>query len=101
MNGPPFGADHPEIDCIFYANDDLALGGLFHCMTAGIKVPDRLALMGFNGTDIGKATPLPLSSIETPRFEIGQRAARHLLATDGDRNRVEDIGFRVFEGRTT
>lgn len=94
-------ADHPEIDCIFFANDDLALGGLFHCMSAGIGVPDQLALMGFNGTEFGKATPLPLSSIETPRFEMGQEAARLLLSPEGARARVTDLGFAVFEGQTT
>lgn len=93
-------ARHPEIESIFYANDDLALGGLFHCMSAGIDVPGELAIMGFNGTEIGKATPLPLSSIETPRFEMGREAARRLLASDGKLNQVKDLGFRVFEGRT-
>ena len=93
-------AAHPEIDCIFYANDDLALGGLFHCMSAGITVPTELAIMGFNGTELGKATPLPLSSIETPRFEIGQVAARRLLASGGALNQVTDLGFKIFEGQT-
>lgn len=94
-------SDHPEIDCIFYANDDLALGGLFHCMRSGIAVPEQLALMGFNGTEIGKATPLPLSSIETPRFEMGREAAKRLLAPADERSQVHDLGFRVFEGQTT
>lgn len=94
-------SEHPGIDCIFYANDDLALGGLFHCMSAGIDVPGELALMGFNGAEIGKATPLPLSSIETPRFEIGQEAARRLLAPESERDQVKDLGFTVFEGKTT
>lgn len=94
-------AEHPEIDCIFYANDDLALGGLFYALEAGINVPGDLGLMGFNGIEIGKATPLPLSSIQTPRFEMGQEAANLLLASRTEGHRVMDLSFEVFEGKTT
>lgn len=93
-------AAHPEIDCIFYANDDLALGGLFHAMAAGIDVPGQLGLMGFNGIEIGKATPLPLTSIDTPRFEMGVEAANLLLSARTEPPRVVDLDFAIFEGRT-
>ena len=92
---------YPEIDCIFYANDDLALGGLFYAMAEGINVPNDLALMGFNGIGIGKATPLPLSSIETPRYEMGVQAADLLLKAQSEENRTVDLSFKVFEGGTT
>ncbi len=94
-------ARHPEIDCIFYANDDLALGGLFHALAEGIDVPNALGLMGFNGIGTGKATPLPLSSIQTPRYEIGAMAARLILRDPGEADRVVDLGFEIFEGGTT
>ncbi|KAJ55645.1 hypothetical protein ACMU_13215 [Actibacterium mucosum KCTC 23349] len=92
---------HPNIDCLFYANDDLALGGLFHAMRAGIDVPGKLGLMGFNGIEIGKATPLPLTSIETPRFEMGEEAARLLLSQSSEGFRVVDLSFKLVEGGTT
>lgn len=91
---------HPEIDCIFYANDDLALGGLFFAMTAGIEVPGELGILGFNGTETGKATPLPLSTIQTPRHEIGAEGARLLLDPAAEHGKVIDLGFQIFEGRT-
>lgn len=94
-------AASPEVDCIFFANDDLALGGLFHAMSAGIKVPDELGLMGFNGIDIGKATPLPLSSIETPRYEMGVMAAQMLLRMRDENPQIVELDFRIFEGGTT
>ncbi|WP_299369405.1 LacI family DNA-binding transcriptional regulator [uncultured Tateyamaria sp.] len=91
---------HPEIDCIFYANDDLALGGLFHALAAGIDVPGELGLLGFNGIDIGKATPIPLSSIETPRFEMGREAARLLLSSRESGNVIKDLSFKISDGKT-
>ena len=92
---------HPEMDCIFYANDDLALGGLFFAMRSGIEVPGKLGLMGFNGIDIGKATPLTLSGIETPRYEMGEVAARLLLTAKSDGPRTIDLSFQIVSGDTT
>lgn len=94
-------AVHPDVDCIFYANDDLALGGLFHAMKSGVSIPDDLAILGFNGIQIGKATPIQLSSVETPRFEMGIRAAELLLATEADGSQVIDLDFKIFTGGST
>ena len=93
--------EHSDIDCIFYANDDLALGGLFFAMSQGIDVPGELALMGFNGSGVGKATPLPLSTIDTPRYEIGAKAAQLFLEPQTTKKRRLDLSFGIFEGRTT
>ncbi|PYG26701.1 LacI family DNA-binding transcriptional regulator [Pelagimonas varians] len=92
---------HPELDCIFYANDDLALGGLFYAMRSGIDVPTELGVMGFNGIDIGKATPLLLSGVETPRYEMGQEAARLLLSSKFEGPQVKDLSFKIIDGETT
>lgn len=94
--------DAPDVDCVFYANDDLALGGLFHCVRTGIAVPERLALIGFNGLSIGLATPITLASVETPRFEMGVKAAEALLdRVAGASTPVTiDLGYRIREGES-
>lgn len=92
----------PEIDVIFYANDDQALGGLFHCMRAGLRVPQDVGIIGFNGIGLGLATPIVLASVETPRFQMGVETARLLLrAADGqtDRTRI-DLGFNIRLGES-
>jgi len=97
-------SDHPNIDAIFYANDDLALGGLFHAMSEGLRIPEDIGFLGFNGIGVGKATPTPLSSIETPRYEMGVRAAELLLNSQSDERSekfVVDLDFKVFQGGTT
>ncbi|ABV95927.1 transcriptional regulator, LacI family (plasmid) [Dinoroseobacter shibae DFL 12 = DSM 16493] len=65
---------HPELDAVVFANDDLALGALFACQSDGIAVPDTLALAGFNGLDMCQVITPRLTTIQTPRFEIGQQA---------------------------
>ncbi len=92
----------PGIEVIVYSNDDMAVGGLFHCLSAGIRVPDDLALFGFNGLDIGRELPQPLSTIRSNRFKIGQRAVEVFLesAVRPGAPVTIDTGFEIFEGAT-
>ena len=78
------------------------LAALFHCMAAGIRVPDQLALFGFNGLDIGRALPQPLSTIRSNRFLIGQRSVEVILGEPirPERATIIDTGFEIFEGST-
>ena len=69
-------------------------------MSEGLRIPEDMGFLGFNGIEIGKATPTPLSSIETPRYEMGVRAAELLLNSEG-KNLVVDLNFKVFQGGTT
>jgi LacI family transcriptional regulator, gluconate utilization system Gnt-I transcriptional repressor len=72
-------ADWPELDCIYYSNDDLAAGGAFHCINAGIAVPETLTLAGFNGLDFIESLPARIITSRTPRREIGKTAAVFIL----------------------
>lgn len=76
--------DHPEVDCIYFSNDDLAAGGAFHCIAAGIAVPDTITLAGFNGLDFIESLPVKIMTSRTPRREIGRTAAR--LIVDANEN---------------
>lgn len=92
----------PGVEVFVYSNDDMAVGGLFHCLAAGISVPDQLALFGFNGLDIGRALPQPLSTIRSNRFLIGQTAVEVILGNPvrPGLTAVIDTGFEIFEGAT-
>jgi len=95
-------AAHPDLDAVYFSNDDMAVGGLMHCLFAGITVPGQLALAGFNGLEIGEAVPLRLTTIRSPRYRIGQLAADHILARLAGQTppQVEDIGFEFIAGQT-
>ena len=69
----------PDVNCLYFSNDDVAAGGAFHCMSAGIAVPGRLTLAGFNGLDIVRNLPLAVATSVTLRREIGRAAAEILL----------------------
>lgn len=70
----------PPVDAIFFCNDDLAQGALLAALRLGLAVPQRVAIAGFNDLT-GSAQMLPpLTTVRTPRAEIGQAAAAMLLA---------------------
>ena len=87
------------LDAVYFSNDDLALGGYFHCMARGISIPSGLALFGYNGLEITRLTPQPLSTIRTPRTAMGMAGANLLLS--GGPATIVDLGFELVVGATT
>jgi LacI family transcriptional regulator len=66
-------------DAIFAANDLVAVGLLQALVMSGeLRVPDDVALIGFDDIDFASAAVVPLSSIRQPRHEIGATALRIL-----------------------
>jgi len=69
----------PSVRAAAFANDHLACGALFEARARGLDLPDDVALLGFGDFSLGRQLDPPLSTVHTPRFEIGQAAARALL----------------------
>jgi LacI family transcriptional regulator len=63
----------------FCANDLVALGLLQQCVALGIRVPDELAIVGYDDIDFAAAAAVPLTSVRQPRRELGRTAAELLL----------------------
>ena len=76
----------PPVDAIFFCNDDLAQGALLAAMRMGVAVPERVAIAGFNDLTGSDQMVPPLTTVRTPRAEIGHAAAQMLIALmHGDR----------------
>ena len=73
-------AQSPAIDAIFFCNDDLAQGALLAALRLAIAVPGRVAVAGFNDLTGSDQMLPPLTTVRTPRGEIGTAAATMLLA---------------------
>ncbi|GAB1386660.1 LacI family DNA-binding transcriptional regulator [Melaminivora sp.] len=69
----------PELDAIFFCNDDIAQGGLLAANRLGIAVPGRIAIAGFNDLAGSDQMVPPLTTIRTPRAEVGRAGAAMLL----------------------
>ncbi len=72
-------AEAPGIDAVFFANDDMAVGALLECARRGIEVPGKLAVAGFNGLEFAGEVVPRLTTVLTPRLEMGRRAAEMLV----------------------
>lgn len=70
----------PAVDAIFFCNDDLAQGALLAATRLGIKVPEQIAIAGFNDLTGSDQMVPALTTVRTPRAEIGSVAATMLLA---------------------
>lgn len=73
-------AQRPAVDAIFFCNDDLAQGALLAALRLGVQVPQQLAVAGFNDLTGSDQMLPPLTTVRTPRAEIGTAAATMLLA---------------------
>ena len=82
----------PDLDFLYYSNDMIGAGGLLHCLDAGIDVPGKLGLAGFNGVELLDGLPRRLATMDAGRLEIGRRAAAIIVA--GGRNGAR-VGERV------
>ena len=50
-----------------------------HALAAGLRVPEEIALAGFNGLDMLDGLPVRLATTNAYRFEIGREAAAIVL----------------------
>ena len=57
----------PNLEAVVCNNDDIALGVLFACNRAGLAVPERISIVGFNDFEMMEVAYPPLTSIRTPR----------------------------------
>lgn len=94
----------PDVDAIFFCNDDLAQGALLAALRLNIAVPGRLAIAGFNDLT-GSDQMLPtLTTVRTPRALIGKAGADRLLALmrgEAQWPSCLDLGFEVIVRHST
>jgi len=68
-----------EFDAIFAHNDLSAAGAMQAVREAGRRVPEDVAVVGFDDLPLAATTEPPLTSVRQPLREMGETAARLLL----------------------
>ncbi|MFB4272764.1 LacI family DNA-binding transcriptional regulator [Nonomuraea sp. GTA35] len=66
-------------EAVFCANDLLALGVLRALLRSGVRVPEEVALMGYDDIDFAAASTVSLSSMRQPTYQLGRIATELLL----------------------
>lgn len=71
---------HPlQSTAIFCANDLLALGVMRGLRQRNIKIPDEIALVGYDDVEFASMLSPALTSIRQPKYQLGKAAAELLL----------------------
>ncbi|WP_052862916.1 LacI family DNA-binding transcriptional regulator [Streptomyces niger] len=74
----------PELDALFVASDVMAVGALAELRAHGRRVPEDVAVVGFDDSFIARHTSPPLTTVRQPVEELGTTIARILLAEIAD-----------------
>jgi LacI family transcriptional regulator len=69
----------PKPTAVFAANDSMAIGLMSAFRERGLRIPEDIALAGFDDIPIARFTTPPLSTVRVPIAELGLIAARRLL----------------------
>lgn len=72
-------ASHPEIDGVFVASDTMAAAVVGTIAEAGLRVPEDIAIIGYDGTPVAQATRPMLTTIRQPIEAMGRSMAQMLL----------------------
>jgi LacI family transcriptional regulator len=80
---------------VFCANDLVALGVLQEMTHHRVRVPDDVAIIGYDDVEFAAAAAVPLSSIRQPRQELGRAAAQLLVAeaVDDEKHQHRQVIF--------
>ncbi|MEV8394969.1 MULTISPECIES: LacI family DNA-binding transcriptional regulator [unclassified Streptomyces] len=73
-------ARSPDLDAVFAASDVMAAGARQTLRAAGRRIPEDVALVGFDDSAIARHMDPPLTSVRQPIEEMGRAMARLVLS---------------------
>jgi len=86
-----FLSDPDPVDSIFFTSNLLTVSGLKYIISLGIKVPDQLAIVGFDETDAFDLFYAPVSYVKQPMAELGRESVKLLLNSIENKERIESV----------
>ncbi|AXH95433.1 LacI family DNA-binding transcriptional regulator [Ornithinimicrobium avium] len=76
-------ATDPDVTAIFATSDAAAIGVMATLRDLGRRIPEDVAVVGYNNLDLAEALPVPLTSVDSRLFDVGTQAMRTLLELIG------------------
>jgi LacI family transcriptional regulator len=81
---------------VFCANDLLALGMLQSFVQGGVRVPQDVAIVGYDDIEFAAAAAVPLTSVRQPRERLGRTAVELLFAEGESDHTHRRLSFEPF-----
>lgn len=66
-------------DALFSANDTAAVSAILYAKEKGIKIPEELAIIGFNDDPVSSIVEPSLSTVSHPAIKMGEISAQRIL----------------------
>jgi DNA-binding LacI/PurR family transcriptional regulator len=89
-------ASRPDLDAVFAASDPMAAGAMRVLKESGRRIPEDVAVVGFDDSEIARHTDPALTSIHQPVEDMGRELVRLLLARiHGDEVPVAEVVLRT------
>jgi LacI family transcriptional regulator len=88
LAGRQIAAARPRPDAVFAANDMMAIGCLFALTEAGLRVPQDIALAGFDDIPIARFVTPPLTTVRAQTTQLGRQALEELARAIQEPGRV-------------
>ncbi len=89
-------AQKPHPTAVLCGNDVLAVGALRQAQAMQISVPDQVSIVGFDDIELAQITYPALSTVHVPHTEMGQNAARALVAVLRDGTPMASIELETY-----
>ena len=68
-----------DFTALFFTSDIMAVSAIKALKDGGIKVPEDISIIGFDGLEISKYISPSLTTVVQPRYEMGYKAMKFLL----------------------
>ncbi|MEU6126819.1 LacI family DNA-binding transcriptional regulator [Streptomyces sp. NPDC047123] len=82
------GDDHAAPEAMLFANDQMAIGALHALERRGVRVPQDVAVTGFDGIPLGRLVRPALTTVRQPMRRLGEEAVELLVRRlGGERDR--------------
>ncbi len=72
-------ARYPQMDAVFAANDQMALGVLQYACSQGLRVPEDLGLVGFDNIPESEYFWPPLTTVHSEQYSVGKMAVVEMV----------------------
>jgi sigma-B regulation protein RsbU (phosphoserine phosphatase) len=81
-----------DFDVIIAANDQMAIGAMSVLSERGVKIPEEIAVVGFDDIELHRTISPPLTTVRQPLQREGRRAAEQLLSLiDGEHVELVEV----------
>jgi LacI family transcriptional regulator len=77
-------AEGERPDAVFAANDLVALGLMQSLILAGLRIPNDIAIVGYDDIDFAATAIVPLTSVRQPREEIARAALELVIKEEAE-----------------